>query len=320
MKDVEKYIKKSLGINIVLKDISPNQLKTLPFFMVNSYKFKQTVLFDHEIIFMMVRDDFTAGRIKKHLDLAQKAFNTIIVAIIKPIEAYNRLRLVEKKIPFIIPGKQMYMPDLLIHFKEYAVVQNEMPTTMQPAAQCLLLYHIQIESLEGLNLKSIANKLSYNPMTITRAAYFLHNTGICKLEGTKDKFLCFEKNRQEIWSETKMMMSSPVKKGAYYSGWISKDKAFIANINALAEYSDINKDATEYYAVGPGYTRFIEGANLKLTGKYEANIYIEEWKYDPALLTKDGIIDPLSLYLCLRDNQDERIEMALEQVIKENIW
>ena len=319
MKDIKKYIEETLGIRVVIKDLNPNRLKTLPFFMVSNYKFKQTILFNREIIFMLVKDDFTADKIRKHLDLAQKAFNVIIVAIIEPIEAYNRLRLVEKKVPFIIPGKQMYMPDLLIDFKEYATTKSQMPTKMQPAVQCLLLYHIQVESLEGINLKGISEKLYYNPMTITRAAYFLHNAGICKLEGTKEKYLRFEKNNRELWNETESMMMSPVKKSNYYTGWVGNENAYKTNINALAHYSELNDEVLEYYAVRPGYVKFIGDANLKKINSYEGNIFIEEWLYDPGLLTKGEFVDPLSLYLCFRDNQDERIEMALEQII-ENIW
>lgn len=319
MNDVKKYILETLGVTIELKDVNPNKLKGLPFFMVNTYTFKKATLFDRDIILMFIQDEFTADKLRKHIDLAQEAFNKIVIAVIGPIEAYNRLRLVEKKVPFIIPGKQMYIPNLLVDFKEYAATKSEMPTTMQPAAQCLLLYHIQVESLEGINFKNISEKLHYNPMTITRAAYFLYNTGICRLEGTKEKYLLFEKNKRELWNDTQAMMMNPVKKSNYYTGWVGGENVYKTNINALAHYSDLNDEILEYYAVRPGYVKFIEGANLKKINSLEGNVFIEEWLYDPGLLTKGEFVDPLSLYLCFRDNQDERIEMALEQII-ESIW
>ena len=33
-----------------------------------------------------------------------------------------------------------------------------------------------------------------------------------------------------------------------------------------------------------------------------------------------AVVDPLSLYLSLKDSTDERIEMALEKIIKDYIW
>ena len=116
------------------------------------------------------------------------------------------------------------------------------------------------------------------------------------------------------------MVTNPVKKSIYYTGWVNDKNLYKTNINALAHYSDINDDVIEYYAVKPGYTKFIEGANLKNFEQNEGNICIEEWKYDPGLLAKDGIVDPLSLYLSLKDIQDERIEIALEQIIEKYIW
>ncbi|HRW21230.1 MAG TPA: hypothetical protein P5509_04600 [Bacteroidales bacterium] len=318
MKELKRYINETLGINIEVKDINPNKSNKLPFFIINSYKFKKTRLYGRDVILMFVGNEFTVDKVSKHLALTKDAFETIVIAILNPIEAYMRGRLVEKKVPFIIPGKQMYMPDLLIDFKEFAI-KSEMPTHMQPAAQCLLLYHMQVESLEGINFKTISEKLHYGQMTITRAAHFLHNAGICKLEGNKDKYLHFEKNNRELWDATKSLMINPVKKGSYYTGWVYGENVFKTNINALSHYTDLNDKALEYFAVRPGYLKFIEGANLKKINSYEGNLFIEEWIYDPSLLAKDQFVDRLSLYLCFRDNQDERIEMALEQLIG-NIW
>jgi len=316
MKELKRYINETLGINIEVKDINPNKLNKLPFFIINSYKFKRTRLYGRDVILMFVGNEFTVDKLNKHLALTKDAFDTIVVAILNPIEAYMRSRLVEKKVPFIIPGKQMYMPDLLTDFKEFAV-KSEVPTNMQPAAQCLLLYHIQVESLEGINFKTISEKLHYGQMTITRAAHFLHNAGICKLEGNKDKYLHFEKSNRELWDATKDLMINPVKKSSYYTGWLREENVFKTNINALAHYTDLNDEALEYFAVRPGYLKFIEGANLKKINSYEGNLFIEEWIYDPSLLVKDQFVDPLSLYLCFRNNQDERIEMALEQLIEQ---
>ncbi|GEM_PF-3944963 len=42
---------------------------------------------------------------------------------------------------------------------------------------------------------------------------------------------------------------------------------------------------------------------------------IEIWKYDPELFAREGVVDPLSLYMSLKDTKDERVEMALEQQV-----
>jgi hypothetical protein len=160
-------------------------------------------------------------------------------------------------------------------------------------------------------------------MTITRAAYYLHNVGLCKIEGTKDKFLHFDLPKKELWERAEPLMSSPVKQFKYYSGSVFPEvfKGFLhSNISALSHYSDINPEPVEYYAAKTRYTDFTLGDHLKYSGQLEGNICIEEWKYDPSMLSIDGNVDPLSLYLCFREDKNERIEMALEQLIESVKW
>ena len=39
----------------------------------------------------------------------------------------------------------------------------------------------------------------------------------------------------------------------------------------------------------------------------DADVIIELWKYDPVLLSRDGMVDPLSLVMSFEDNEDERM-------------
>jgi hypothetical protein len=258
--------------------------------------------------------------IAAQVDSARRELGNPMVLIPGDIESYVRKRLIEKRIPFIIPGRQMFLPELLIDLIEFAPIPKEIPELMQPAAQFLLLYHILKQPLVNINLKTIADKLDYNPMTITRAAFFLHNTGLCRLEGTKEKTLNFELNNRDLWEKALPLMTSPVKKSNYYSGYLAADNFRITSINALAHYSDINEEPVQYLAIKTGAKELKEGPDFKKTGKIEANICIEEWKYRPSLLSNNEYVDPLSLYLCLRNNNDERIEMALQQLLKNFKW
>lgn len=316
MNDLRKYIKVALGIEAEISPLRADKLKDLPVYIKSEYDIHTINLYRQDFLLVQVKSQFTTERLRKHLITIEAGFNTKAIAVIDRLEAYKRLRLIEKKIPFIIPGKQMYLPDLLIDLKEFGVKPREHPQMMRPATQLLLLYHLQIGSLEGYNLKGIAEKINYDAATITRAAHFLHNTGLCTLKGVKDKSLHFEGDKRKLWKKAEPMMSNPVKKSQYFSGWVNLPNRFKSNINALAHYSDLNDDVVAYYAVRPDYMRLIGRANLKETGPLEGNICIEEWKYNPGLLTGTEFVDPLSLYFCFRKKPDERIELALEQIIK----
>jgi hypothetical protein len=47
---------------------------------------------------------------------------------------------------------------------------------------------------------------------------------------------------------------------------------------------------------------------------------VEVWSYDPKRFAKEGFVDTFSLYLNLRNDQDERIEAALEEMMEKVEW
>ena len=76
-------------------------------------------------------------------------------------------------------------------------------------------------------------------------------------------------------------------------------------------------DHSETYAVISADLNKIEKSDRR---EYEGD-YVEGWKYDPRLLAgNDGLVDPLSLYLTLRENVDPRIEEARESMLEKVLW
>ena len=322
MEIITKYLKETLGITAGYNKLNPVMLSKLPFYITKEYEFGTIELFNRQVIVMKVKGEFTVEKLYNQAANVKRIFNKLVLIEIPAVEAYQRQRLIDKRVSFVMPGKQIFFPDLMISLQEYGLrkIEDEMPDEMYPAAQYILLYHLLVKPVVGLNFANIAKELCLYPMAVTRAAYYLHNIKICKIEGTKDKTLKFNKAGKELWLMAESRMVSPVKKGLFYSGYSLDKNVRKANINALAYYTNLNDDPVEYYAMRPGYSRFIGGANLKPVGKLEGNIFIEEWKYDPALLTKTDYVDPLSLYLCFRENRDERIEAALDELINKIKW
>ena len=321
MKDLEKYIEIILGTKAEIAPVAKKRMQGLPFFIENNYDLYSVELFNHEIILVEVKTKITAEQLRKHLNIVQKAFQLSAVAVLQPVAAYNRLRLIEKKIPFIIPGKQMFMPQLLIDLKEFGVQHApEKPEIMQPAAQLLLLYHLEVEPLEGINLKTIALKLGYDAATISRVMKYLLLSNLCELNGSKDKYLHFCFMKKELWIKAESLMLNPIKNTIYYTGILENNELRKTNINALSDYSDLNPTTIRYYAAKPGYIQWLTDEYPNKTGQLEGDIYIEEWKYNPQKLSKTDTVDKLSLYLCLKENKDERVQDALEQLIKTMPW
>jgi len=318
--EVRKYLKDALGIDVEITKVKPYELNALPLYLTNEYDMHRIELYHRHFLLVAVKNEFSAEKLRIHLEILGNTFDTISIAVTGQIESYKRLRLIEKKIPFIIPGRQMYLPDLLIDIKEYFNVPRGRKEVMRPAMQLMLLYHLQVKSLESISLKEIARNLGYDAATVTRAAAYFKSTGLCRIEGTKEKQLKFEKNKHELWEVAEPRMSAPISKCRFYAGYPVNENLKKSNSNALAFYTEINNEPVNYYAIPRGYGKHLEGSVLETTDQREGNLCIEEWKYDPALLTTTDFVDPLSLYLCFRESKDERIQIALERLIEQVQW
>jgi hypothetical protein len=46
---------------------------------------------------------------------------------------------------------------------------------------------------------------------------------------------------------------------------------------------------------------------------------LELWRYNPQMLSTEETVDPFSLYLSLKDTEDERIESALAEMMEKEV-
>ena len=90
------------------------------------------------------------------------------------------------------------------------------------------------------------------------------------------------------------------------------------NVTALEEYSNMNPGNKEHYAIEKNQFYELEKNNKLFNLNEENGFYaLEVWKYNPKLLA-DGIskkdnVDPLSLYLSLKDKFRKRYTKIMER-------
>lgn len=223
---------------------------------------------------------------------------------------YERDRLVDKGIYFIIGSKFTYIPNLLANRKLSEVDYTE---TFLPSTQYLLLYHLQIKSLEGATLKELVEILPYKYATIAKSVQQLAATRL--LQQTTDKQtkrISFNRANRKLWIDALKYMANPIKHSGYSGHVIGIGK--IGGIEALSHYSMLAGEETP--------TKVLMVAESKKIGTPPSLIEdiqrVEIWKYPP--VSNDQYVDKLSLYLTLRDDNDPRVEKELETMINEMSW
>jgi hypothetical protein len=322
MQALEKYINNTLGIDITIHLLTDRKQEKLPLHLRSLYHVHTTHLFERDILFLeQIQGEYlTAEKYRKHIQIVENTFNLPAVLIIESIESYNRKRLIDKQIAFIIIGKQMFIPQLLIDLKDFRYKYQKIREVLQPAAQCLLFYHMQKENVENMNFKQIAEKLNYRPMTITRAANDLRHKKICIIDGTKEKRIIFDKDKKALWEMAMPYLQSPVKKIVFIEDNIDEDLIYKTNLSALSFYTNLSDDEINYYATSKfDYYDIKKHKQIYIINAIEGNTCLEIWNYAPASLATNRIVDPLSLYLTFKESDDERVIKEIERMLG-NLW
>jgi len=336
MKKTLRYIEETFGIQPTVTPIAKSYLDRLPMYILETFKLYHTDLFNTEIILAELKkeDELSIQQTEKQVQQIKNLINQKVVIVLEKVQAYNRKRLIEKGINFIVPGKQLYMPDLLIDLRESFIhpKTKQKNKTLLPSAQFLLIYHIihrnQQWKLEEHPFKEIAQKLGYTPMSITNAIDNLKYHELLEVEGEKEKFIRFRYERHELWNiaQQQKLLVNPIIKTVYVDEKPKDLFLLRCNTSALPEYTDLNPSRQEYFAMEKTVFYGLQKSNALVNpNDYEGRYALEVWKYNPLNLVDElpndmAVVDPLSLYLSVKDSRDERIEMALDQILEKFIW
>jgi hypothetical protein len=334
IKKLVKYVDDVLGFMFDPVQVPKQELGNLPMYIGEMYRLYHASLFNVDFLLIEYKDDdgFSIFQLEKHIELLRNNLNKKVTLLAENLPYLHRKRLIEKGINFIVPGKQMFLPDFLIDLRE----GNQNPRLKKktekllPSAQFILLYHIldryNKKKLEEDSFTQLAYKFGYTKMAITKAIDNLIYHELCKVEGTKEKYIKFAKDRIELWNYALPLMVNPVLKTVYVDKKPEGLFLLQSNESALSEYSEMNPSRQKYYAIErvKFYNLFKNGQLINPNGS-EGEFCLEVWKYNPEkladkLFNDDSVVDPLSLYLSLKESHDERIEMALESIIEKYIW
>lgn len=323
MKETEIYLKETLGIDVRIQPVVTNKKTNLPLFVWHLYDFYQIRLFNRKIILLKKKTEehTTAEQLRKHAQLVEQAFDCPVVFVLPFLEAYNRKRLIRRQVAFIVPGKQLFVPQLLIDLRDFRQTVLFKKEKLSPAAQCLFLYHLLKENIEAFPLKEVAKKLGYTQATVTRAVQVLVDKAIAtKIAKNKEVRIVFGRDKKELWQNALPLLQNPVQKVYFLERLPQINFIYQASFSALAHYTDLAESETKYFAISQNDFNILKKKEkIQIINTGETEVHLQVWKYAPGLLADDQAVDPLSLYLSLKDQQDERVQKSLDTLL-EQLW
>jgi len=318
LNELKKYIKENLGIEAFLEEAD---LGNLPYYLSDEYNFYKIRLLNENFIVMKPVEESkgaTPSTIQKHILSLKKYFTDEIIYLATNITSFNRKRLIEKHLQFVIPKTQMYLPMLKIDLREHFSKKFAIIKFLSPSAQLVFIYLILNDPDLKTSAQKLANLLNLSVMTINRAFKEMEAAGICGIEkkGKENKY-SFTAGRKDIIQKALPFLRSPVSSEFWIEKIPKEIRYFKSGLNALTEISLIDKGKNLEVAVSKEVFKKLKNKSGYNEECEPGQGYkIEIWSYPPEILAKNGIVDQLSLYLCLKDTGDERIKSEIDKIFK----
>ena len=309
---------KVAGKMLALSPMIKEELKGIPIDTKLKFHFHRAIFNENTFCLLETKKEENHASVNC-LRLAERLKNILhlpVVFLFRNLQFVERNRLIDRGVYFIVSDKFAFLPFLIINYKETVKKKTE---ELSSVAQYILLYHLQIDDINGWSMADMEQKSPYTYVTISRAFKNLEELQLCKIEmdESRVKRIFFEGTKKEVWEHSLAYLKNPVKKILYYDDIVTDLSFTEGGSAALAHYTSLNPDETKTYVMDTkGYKDLQHNSISVNKNDIEGNICIEIWNYPPL---HQNYADPLSLYLTLRDDRDPRTEKELEIMINK-LW
>jgi len=321
-KEIESYVGETLHTPVRLTAME--NVRQLPIYLTAEYKFYDVLVGNRRLAFMVRKDAAgTPAEIGKHLSQAQSKLLVPVVFVTESLTAKNRSRLIKDAIPFVVPGNQLYIPELAMDLREHFRAQKiKAGEALTPVAQAVLFRHLLGIRKREVTASDIAGNLNYTPMSIGRAIDVLTDLGLATSNKVgRERHIHFELEGKALFERAKPSLRSPVRSLRYLTGAERFPNFRLAGESALAKLTPLNPPEVKHFAASLAYWNEIqETEDVEEVDPDEAEAILEIWSYDPAPLARKMTVDPLSLYAQFMDHPDERIAMATDKLLGTLNW
>ena len=324
-KQVTTYLVDTLGI---VGEFTPYpEAAKLPVHLTESYVIKEfRILGGRFLALIQGERAHSPASTEKQADWLLQKTGLRCIVVVDALAAYNRKRLIERHIPFVVPGNQLYLPDLGVDLREHLKKARTKVLKLSPASQVVVLAYLlrRLRSGDELRAKSLAEELGYTKMTMARALDELGALNLVEREGeSRSGRFRFAATGLELWELARPYLRSPVKRRIYLDEW-NQGAEFKAGEAALAENTMLDSGVRGTWAVTSQQWHELQkdaGPHMRPeVNKDLAHAQFELWHYDPRLLAEPPRVDPLSLALSLEDESDERVQMEVGALMKVVPW
>lgn len=321
MEKTLKYLKEILGSNLV---INKNKKVNMPMYITENYYLDYVDLYNESYVLVKnISDkDINLSFLRKQINQIQNFTKCIPIFIFENLRLSKRNCLIKENIPFVVPNNQIFIPTFIVNLKEKEYFPNEYGEKFSVAAQVVYIY-LLLNDIKEVNAPQLVNKIPYSKITFNRALKELENRNLFYVKGNNTRKVYKILNKKEFWENGKNFLVNPIDKVYYVNSKTNHSNYLMSNETALARLGTmLNEPRTRYYATTKEKIKHLN--NDDIINKYDIindNYYIiEQFKYNPSFLSKNNYIDIISLYAELKDHKEERIQIALDELVEGELF
>lgn len=316
MKD---YLEKTLRQNVIINETGYLNDK-LPLAFRGRYIFYKVETNGLSWIAIQPKSEIGLIMLRKDHARIEKAAGLNCAIFLDKTTFYIKEKLMEDGIPFVINGKQVYLPFigyLLSNKNEKEIAPVHLISYLTQRVIFVAIY----EKWVKVTVSEAAIKLGVTKTSISRCFDEIEylNIDILDMKG-KSRVLTVPKDIKKLWNDIQSVLRNPVIARYELKEHIGLEKK--AGITALCEYSLLSDNKYPTYAVTK--KEIVESGIKKMKQAHpgeEIGCVILELGYFIDFENK-ALEDPLSVALSFTEaeKQDERISISINEMLEEYVW
>lgn len=308
-KEIFEYIQNSTNWKIVPNNITVN----VPLYLKSGYELWGAKIQDICVVFANVKDETIDIRVHQNaIKRLDELTSCHTVLVFDKLDSRSIEGLIKKHIPFIIKDKQIYMPFALLQIqtqsKKKALLRN---VSLTSDADMILVGYLDNQINSGMMIKEIAGVVNRELRATSQALKVLEALGYAQIEAQgRSRYIHFI-SPVEVYERLKEEAKLPVKYSFFAKGYIG-EKVY-SGFTALSHYSTLVEQKIKTVAISHKELTSQQLEALECD-EDEAKYKIEVWDREPSVFTHNDTINSLYVLRFFKNNEDERVQEAVEQL------
>lgn len=321
MDRLAKYLGTMFGTTMFLEEY--HSYESLPMYLADQYQLLRLQVGNDMYVLAKPKDTIKINTsvLKKQCAQIKKYTGLMPVLVLENLRLTQRNALIQAGIAFLVPGRQVYIPQFLMNLTEQETSIEEYAEQFSVATQVVFIY-LLLHKITETNAHQLSERLSYSVATINRALKELSHRKLLHVVGNGTRKQYTLPDCKTYWESGKKYLFDPVKQRQYVTMDFNHTGFQMSNDLALSRLSFLNGRNINYYAASAQTVKAIE--KQYLLNEYDVFDHnycvVEVFRYDPKLLSGSQYIDVISLYAQFKDHKDERVQIEIESLVDEILW